>query len=85
MGVRLGEVVERDMIAVPVSTEQRQIVVAAPAYPTAAGKPLHPRELTQPRCIGWRSAVEAAPYRWEFTDESRDATTPVRSCSRGRC
>ncbi|SER55011.1 hypothetical protein SAMN05216548_1252 [Faunimonas pinastri] len=49
------------MIAVPVSAKQRQIVVAAPAYLEAAGTPLHPRELTQHRCIGWRSAVEAAP------------------------
>lgn len=71
-GVRLGEVIERDMIALPVSKDQRQIVVAAPAYLAAAGAPLHPRELTQHRCIGWRSAVEAAPYRWEFTEDGRD-------------
>ncbi|MBB5729076.1 LysR family transcriptional regulator [Sphingomonas prati] len=76
-GVRLGEVIERDMIAIPVSGEQHQIVVAAPAYLTAAGTPLHPRELTQHRCIGWRSAVEAAPYRWEFTEKGRDFAVAV--------
>jgi DNA-binding transcriptional LysR family regulator len=76
-GVRLGEVIERDMIAVPVSGEQHQIVVAAPAYLAAAGTPLHPRELTQHRCIGWRSAVEAAPYRWEFAEEGRDFAVTV--------
>ena len=76
-GVRLGEVIERDMIAVPVSAEQRQIVVAAPAYLTAAGTPLHPRELTGHRCIGWRSAVEAAPYRWEFTEDGRNFAVTV--------
>ena len=76
-GVRLGEVIERDMIAVPVSGEQHQIVVAAPAYLAAAGTPLHPRELTQHRCIGWRSAVEAAPYRWEFAEGGRDFAVTV--------
>ena len=76
-GVRLGEVIERDMIAVPVGTEQRQIVVAAPAYLAAAGAPLHPRELTQHCCIGWRPAVEAAPYRWEFTEDGHDFAVTV--------
>lgn len=76
-GVRLGEVIEHDMIAVPVSREQRQIVVAAPAYLAAAGTPLHPRELTQHRCIGWRSSAEAAPYRWEFTENERDFAVTV--------
>lgn len=76
-GVRLGEVIERDMIAVPVSTEQRQIVVAAPAYLAAAGTPLHPRELTKHRCIGWRASAEAAPYRWEFTEDGRDFAVTV--------
>lgn len=70
-GVRLGEVIERDMIAVPVSAEQRQIVVAAPSYLATAGTPLHPRDLTGHRCIGWRAAVEAAPYRWEFSEDGR--------------
>lgn len=76
-GVRLGEVIERDMIAVPVSKDQRQIVVGAPAYLAAAGALLHPRDLTQHRCIGWRSTVEAAPYRWEFTEEGRDFAVTV--------
>lgn len=76
-GVRLGEVIERDMIAVPVSKDQRQIVVASPAYLAAAGTPAHPRELTQHRCIGWRASVEAAPYRWEFTENGRDFAVTV--------
>ena len=76
-GVRLGEVIERDMIAVPVGKDQRQIVVAAPVYLAVAGTPLHPRELTQHRCIGWRSSTEAAPYRWEFTEDGRDFAVAV--------
>lgn len=76
-GVRLGEVIEQDMIAVRVSPQQRQIVVGAPAYLSAAGTPNHPRELTQHRCIGWRSSVEVAPYRWEFTEDGRDFAVAV--------
>lgn len=76
-GVRLGEVIEQDMIAVPVSAEQRQIVVAAPAYVARAGAPAHPRELAGFRCIGWRAAPQKAPYRWEFTEEGRDFTVAV--------
>lgn len=76
-GVRLGEVIERDMIAVPVSREQRQIVVAAPTYLAGAGTPSHPRELTQHCCIGWRSSKDAAPYRWEFTEDGRDFAVTV--------
>lgn len=76
-GVRLGEVIEQDMIAVPVSAEQRQIVVAAPAYLARAGAPSHPRELAAFRCIGWRAAPQKAPYRWEFTEDGRDFTVAV--------
>ncbi len=76
-GVRLGELIEQDMIAVPVGKDQRQIVVAAPAYLAAAGTPLHPRELTQHRCIGWRSSAEVAPYRWEFTEGDRGFAVAV--------
>ncbi|UOK70214.1 LysR family transcriptional regulator [Ancylobacter polymorphus] len=76
-GVRLGEVIEQDMIAVPVSAEQRQIVVAAPDYLARAGAPAHPRELASFRCIGWRPAPQKAPYRWEFTEDGRDFTVAV--------
>lgn len=76
-GVRLGEVIEQDMIAVPVSAEQRQIVVAAPAYLAREGAPAHPRELAGFRCIGWRPAPQKAPYRWEFTEDGRDFTVAV--------
>lgn len=76
-GVRLGEVLEQDMIAVPVSADQRQLVVGAPAYIEAYGAPAHPRELTVHRCIGWRPAPRVAPYRWEFTESGRDYDVAV--------
>lgn len=70
-GVRLGEVIERDMVAVPVSGDQRQLVVAAPGYVARHGVPAHPRDLAAHRCIGWRPAPSAAPYRWEFAEGGR--------------
>lgn len=67
-GVRLGEVIEQDMIAIPLNGDQRETVVAAPAYLAAHGTPRHPRELVHHRCIGWRPAPNVAPYRWEFEE-----------------
>lgn len=76
-GVRLGEVIEQDMIAVPVSAEQRQVVVAAPSYLERFGAPQHPSELTQHCCIGWRPAPDVAPYRWEFEENGREFDVAV--------
>ena len=53
-GVRLGEVIEQDMVAVPASGDQRQLVVASPSYLDRHGVPSHPRELVNHCCIGWR-------------------------------
>jgi DNA-binding transcriptional LysR family regulator len=76
-GVRLGEVIEQDMIAVPVSGDQRQIAVCALAYLARHGEPAHPRELARHRCIGWRRVPNIAPYRWEFTEDGRDFSVDV--------
>ena len=71
-GVRLGEVIEQDMVAVPCSTEQRQMVVGAPTYLAQHDAPAHPRDLVRHRCIGWRPAPHLAPYRWEFEEEGHE-------------
>lgn len=76
-GVRLGEVIAQDMIAVPVSGEQRQLAVASPAYLARHGEPLHPSELARRRCIGWRRAAAVAPYRWEFAENGREFSVAV--------
>lgn len=77
-GVRLGEVIEQDMIAVPLTGPVRQVVVATPAYIAAHGTPSHPRDLVDHRCIGWRPAPGVAPYRWEFSDDGRDFDVAVQ-------
>ncbi len=76
-GVRLGEVVDEDMIAVPVAGDERQIAVCSPAYRDRFGLPSHPAELAQHRCIGWRPAPKVAPYRWEFADQGREFRVEV--------
>ncbi|MDE8557917.1 LysR family transcriptional regulator [Pantoea vagans] len=76
-GVRLGEVIAQDMIAVPVSTAQRQVAVASPSYLARAGTPRHPEELVTHRCIGWRKGPGLAPYRWEFAEQGREFDVAV--------
>lgn len=71
-GVRLGEVIEQDMIAIPVAGDERQIAVCAPSYLARHGAPVHPADLAAHRCIGWRPSPGSAPYRWEFTEEGKD-------------
>ncbi|MET0411391.1 MAG: LysR family transcriptional regulator [Polyangiaceae bacterium] len=76
-GVRLGEVIDEDMIAVAVSERQRQVVVATPDFLQRHGRPKHPRDLPKFPCIGWRPSPQAAPYRWEFSERGRDYDVAV--------
>ncbi|MET4700419.1 DNA-binding transcriptional LysR family regulator [Constrictibacter sp. MBR-5] len=76
-GVRLGEVIEQDMIAIPVSGDQRQLPVCAPAYLDGVDPPRHPRDLVRHRCIGWRPSPGSAPYRWEFAENGREFDVAV--------
>lgn len=76
-GIRLGEVIEQDMVAVSVSSAQRQCAVASPDYIARRGAPQHPRDLVDHVCIGWRPRPDTAPYRWEFTENGRDFDVAV--------
>jgi DNA-binding transcriptional LysR family regulator len=70
-GIRLGEQVERDMVAVPVGPDQRMAVVAAPRYFLARSKPFRPQDLTQHNCINFRQPTRGGLYAWEFEREGR--------------
>jgi DNA-binding transcriptional LysR family regulator len=76
-GVRLGEVIEQDMIAVSVAGDERQLAVCAPTYRDRFGVPSHPSELAGHRCIGWRPAPKVAPYRWEFAERGKEFSVAV--------
>jgi DNA-binding transcriptional LysR family regulator len=76
-GIQLGEVIDRDMIAVPVTGDLRLAVVGAPSYFERRGVPSHPRELAEHDCLNWHPTAGSAPYRWEFTEDGRDFTQAV--------
>ncbi|WP_061937638.1 LysR family transcriptional regulator [Aureimonas sp. AU22] len=69
--IRLGETVERDMVAIRLGSELRQIAVASPDYLATFGAPTTPRDLPNHRCIRWRWPGHKAPYAWEFNDCGR--------------
>ena len=64
-GVRFGESVERDMVAVRIGPDLRMAVVGSPAYFRRHPKPLKPRDLHGHACIRFRLA-SGGIYRWEF-------------------
>jgi DNA-binding transcriptional LysR family regulator len=65
-GVRSGEQVARDMIAVRIGPDLRMAVVAAPAYFAARSKPTRPQELIGHNCINLRLPTHGGLYAWEF-------------------
>ncbi|HEX9212126.1 MAG TPA: LysR family transcriptional regulator [Bradyrhizobium sp.] len=70
-GVRLGEQVDKDMIAVRIGPEMRMAVVGAPAYFAARGKPKQPQDLTEHNCINLRLPTYGGIYAWEFEKRGR--------------
>ena len=70
-GVRLGESVEKDMIAVRIGPELRMIVAGSPEYFERYPKPETPPELTQHRCINLHLPTLGGLYVWEFEQEGR--------------
>lgn len=64
-GVRFGESLQQDMVAVPLGGTQRFVVIGSPAYIAQHGKPKHPKDLQDHRCMRVRFP-SGAYYRWEF-------------------
>jgi DNA-binding transcriptional LysR family regulator len=65
-GVRIGEYIDRDMIAVRASRLFRWLVYGAPSYLKAHGRPRVPEDLSQHECIRYRRPEFGDVYRWEF-------------------
>ncbi|NBZ89845.1 LysR family transcriptional regulator [Stagnihabitans tardus] len=70
-GVRLGESIDQDMIAVRIGPDMRMTVVGSPDYFARAGKPLHPRDLVGHACINLRLDTRGDLYVWEFAREGQ--------------
>lgn len=76
-GIRLGESVEKDMIAVRIGPPLRTVVAATPGYWQAHGKPTHPRDLRQHACIGYRSLSSGSLMPWDFEKAGREIRQQV--------
>ncbi|MER8596197.1 LysR family transcriptional regulator [Mesorhizobium sp. M1182] len=76
-GVRLGESLQRDMIAVRIGPDLRGAVVGAPAYFETMPKPIHPHDLAGHRCIRFRFS-SGILYRWEFEQNGEEIEIPVQ-------
>ena len=70
-GIHLGEFIEKDMIAVRVSPDQRAAIVGSPSYFASHPVPKAPRDLTAHRCLNFRHG-SGETYRWEF-DKARQS------------
>ncbi len=71
-GVRMGEQVERDMVAVRIGPELRTAVVATPGYFARHRRPRTPQDLTTHTCINIHLASYGAFYAWEFEKDGRE-------------
>ena len=79
-GVRYDERLEQDMIAVPIGPRvQRFATAASPAYWAAHGRPEHPRDLLNHRCIRHRFASDAV-VAWEFVRGDETVRVEPRGC-----
>ncbi|MBY5915446.1 LysR family transcriptional regulator [Rhizobium leguminosarum] len=76
-GVRLGEQVAKDMIAVRIGPDMRMAVVGAPAYFDTRPKPLTPQNLTDHNCINLRLPTYGSVYAWEFEKDGRELRVRV--------
>jgi DNA-binding transcriptional LysR family regulator len=76
-GVRLGEHVDKDMIAVRISPDMRQAVVASPEYFARHPKPQIPQDLVAHRCINLWLSKSRGHYVWEFSRGGREPKVRV--------
>ena len=76
-GVRLGEGVEKDMIAVRIGPDWRLVAVAAPSYFATHPAPTHPRDLVGHSCINHRQEAAGGLYAWEFERDGEELRVRV--------
>ncbi len=76
-GVRLGEQVAKDMVAVRISPDLRMLVAGSPDYFSRHAKPDIPQDLTGHNCINLRLPTSGGLYVWEFSKEGRELNVRV--------
>jgi DNA-binding transcriptional LysR family regulator len=76
-GVRLGEAVAKDMVAVRISPDLRMVVVAAPSYLQGRQIPRTPHDLAEHQCINLRFLSGGGLYAWELQKDNREIRVRV--------
>lgn len=76
-GVRLGNTIDKDMIAVPIGPPLRMAVAASRAYFAAHPIPKTPQDLTAHRCINQRMPTSGGLYVWDFSRKGKQANVRV--------
>ena len=76
-GVRLGEQVARDMIAMPIGPDFRMAIVASPAYFARHAPPVTPQDLMAHNCINMRLPTLGGLYAWEFAKDGQELKVRV--------
>jgi DNA-binding transcriptional LysR family regulator len=76
-GIRPGELVDKDMIAVRISPDLRMAIVGSPEYFADRKKPKVPRDLTQHNCLNLRLPSHGGLYAWEFEKAGRPLNVKV--------
>jgi Transcriptional regulator len=76
-GIRLGEQVAKDMIAVRIAPDMRMLVVGSADYLQRFGVPETPEQLEQHRCINMRLPTRGGLYAWEFERDGRELRVRV--------
>ena len=81
-GVRLGDEVAKDMIAVRIAPDLRMAVVGTPAYFAKNPPPTTPHELTVHNCINMRLTTHGGMYAWDFEKDRAEAERARRGTAR---
>lgn len=76
-GIRLGEQVQKDMVAVRVSPDIRMAVVGSPSYFTNRKIPETPRDLNDHNCVSYRQTTGGGLYAWEFEKDGVELEVKV--------
>lgn len=76
-GVRLGEQVAKDMVAVRIGPDMRMVVVGSPQYLQQHNSPSTPQELQNHRCINMRLPTRGGLYAWEFEKDGQELRVRV--------
>ena len=76
-GVRLGDTIDKDMIATPIGPRLRMAAAASPAYFATRPQPMNPRELVHHNCINMRMQSGGGLYTWDFERQGRQLSVRV--------